>query len=66
MLPGDFEIPWYPDKSGSFTEKTKAHWCWIGGDWGTASPACIVLISQLHEDMIVARRHLPQASCVCG
>ena len=65
MLPGDFEIPWHPNKSGGFTEKTKAHWCWIGGDWGTASPACVVLMCQIQEPMMIGERHIARGSWVC-
>ena len=65
MLPPDFQILWCTDKSGSFTEKTNAHWCWIGGDWGTASPACVVLMCQIQESMMVGERHIARGSWVC-
>ena len=65
MLPPDFQILWCTDKSGSFTEKTKAHWCWIGGDWGTASPACVVLMCQIQESMMVGERHIARGSWIC-
>ena len=65
MLTADFQIPWYPHKSGSFTEKTKAHWCWVGGDWVKASPVCVVMMCQIQESMMVGDRHIARGSWVC-
>ena len=65
MLPRDFQIPWMPDGDGVFRESSKAKWCWIGGDWGTASPACVVLMCQIQEAMSIGERHIPRGSWVC-
>ena len=65
MLPRDFQIPWFPDNTGGLTEKSKAKWCWVGGDWGTASPACVVLMCQIQEPVMIGDRHLPRGSWVC-
>ena len=65
MLPGDFQIPWMPDGDGVFRESSKATWCWIGGDWGTASPECVVLMCQIQEAMSIGERHIPRGSWVC-
>ena len=65
MLPGDFEVPWLADSDGVMRWETKAKHCWIGGDWGTASPACVVLMCQIQEPMTIAGKHLPRGSWVC-
>ena len=65
MLPCYFEVPWLADSDGAMRWETKAKHCWIGGDWGTASPACVVLMCQIQEPMTIAGKHLPRGSWVC-
>lgn len=65
MLPCDFTVPWLPDATGCFTEASKAKHCWIGGDWGTASPACVVLMAQVQERMTVGKLFIPRGNWVC-
>ena len=66
MLPSDFQVPWLADSDGAFRPESKAKHCWIGGVWGTESPACVVLMSQLQESMTIGGKHLPRGSWVCG
>ena len=65
MLPGDFQVPWQADSDGVFRRESRGKYCWMGGDWGTASPACLVLMCQLQESMTIAGKHLPRGSWVC-
>ena len=48
MIPGDFEIPWTFDEQG---QGSRSRHIWLGGDWGTASPGCILMAVQLQEPM---------------
>ena len=49
MLKGDFEIPQLQDARGVFSLESRARHVWIGADWGTASPACAILLYQVQE-----------------
>ena len=33
---------WRLDGDGVLREESRRRYCWVGGDWGTASQACAV------------------------
>ena len=51
MISGNFVIPQLQDSDRVFREESRARYCWVGGDWGTASPACAILMYEVQEDM---------------
>ena len=65
MLKGNFKIPLLQDADGVFREESRARNVWIGADWGTASPACAVLMHQVQEPMEVDGKYLARGSWVC-
>ena len=65
MLPRDTKVPWTLDGDGVLRDESKGRYCWIGGDWGTASPACAVLMHEVQESMEIAGRHIPRGSWIC-
>lgn len=64
MLPGDFKIPLARGADGVHREDTRGRYCWVGADWGTASPACGILMWEVPEDLDVAGKHIPRGSWV--
>ncbi|QNJ03724.1 hypothetical protein SynPROSU1_02128 [Synechococcus sp. PROS-U-1] len=65
LISGDFVIPQLKDVDGVFREESRGRHCWIGGDWGTASPACAVLMYQVQEPMEFDGKYLARGSWVC-
>ena len=65
MLPGDVKIPWRLDGDGVLRSEARGRYCWVGGDWGTASPACAVLMCEVQEGMWIGERHMPRGSWIC-
>lgn len=64
MLPGDFKIPMISNGRGEYTDESRGLHSWIGGDWGTASPACGVLMYEVPEDMECSGKWIPRGSWV--
>jgi len=64
MLSGDFVIPAVADARGVFTEESRGNYAWVGADWGTASPACGVLLWEVPEAMEFKGKYLPRGSWV--
>ena len=64
MLPGDFKAPWTFDSDGVLRESSKGKFCWIGADWGTASPACALLMCEIQEGIEYGGKYLPRGSWV--
>ena len=71
MLPGGLTIPYQgltPDRSGAtvYSAANQYRWCWLGCDWGTASPACAVLMVEVVDDWIeLGGKTIPRGSWVC-
>ncbi len=65
MLPGDTRIPWTLDDDGVLRAESKGKYCWIGGDWGTASPACAVLMYEVQDSMEIAGKYVALGSWIC-
>lgn len=64
MLDGDFSIPMTPDARGVSTEDSRRRYAWIGADWGTASPACGVLLWEVPDGMEYRGKWIPRGSWV--
>ena len=62
MLRGDFEIPQLQDARGVFSLESRARHVWIGADWGTASPACAILLYQVQEPVEFEGKYLARGS----
>ena len=65
MVQADFEVPWLMDEDRVLRRGSRGRYCWIGGDWGTASPACAVLMCEIQEDVVHAGKWIPRGSWVC-
>ena len=64
MVNGDFKVPWLMDTDGVMRPTSRARNCWIGADWGTASPACGVLLCEIEESMEYQGKFIPRGSWV--
>ena len=65
MVSGGFKVPWLMDADGVLRQESKGRYAWIGADWGTASPACAVLMAEIVEAMEFEGKWIPRGSWVC-
>jgi hypothetical protein len=66
MLPGGLTLPYQGLESNVMGLSDQAKWCWIGADWGTASPACAVLMLEVVDDWVkLGNKTIPRGSWVC-
>ena len=64
MLPGDVGIPMHArEEYNRYDQKTR--FTWLGGDWGTASPACMILMMQMQSDEEIAGKYIRRGSWIC-
>ena len=57
MLPGGLQLPYQgvpygPGGGKSYGPQHQHKWCWLGGDWGTASPASLILAVEVVDDYV--------------
>ncbi len=66
MLPGDLVLPYQGVDGPLVTREHQLKWCWLGCDWGTASPAAAVLMVQVVDDFIeLGGKHIVRGSWIC-
>jgi hypothetical protein len=65
MLPGGLKLPYQGVSGGAMGLYDQARWCWIGADWGTASPACAVLAVEIVDDSVkIGSKTIPRGSWI--
>jgi hypothetical protein len=66
MLPGGLTLPYQGLESNEYRRFDQRRWCWLGCDWGTASPACAVLMLEVVDDEVeLGGKVIPRGSWVC-
>ena len=65
MVSRDFVAPWLMDSDGVMRETSRAKNIWVGGDWGTASPAVALMMCKLEEDYEWDGKLMRRGSWVC-
>jgi hypothetical protein len=64
MVSSNFGVPWLMDSDGVKRRESRGRNAWIGADWGTASPACAVLLAEIVESMEFEGKWIPRGSWV--
>ena len=62
MLPGDTRIPLQGQIGRAMTLADRNEHLWLGCDWGTASPACAILMCQIVDGCEVGGKWMPRGS----
>ena len=66
MLPGGLTLPYQGVDGPVIRREHQSRWCWLGCDWGTASPACAVLMVEVVDDWIeLGGKVIPRGSWIC-
>jgi hypothetical protein len=66
MLPGGLSVPHQGVTDGVFRDVDRSRWMWLGCDWGTASPACAVLMMEVTDDWVeIGGKVISRGSWVC-
>ena len=66
MLPADLVLPMQGVSNGVYGPENQRKWVWLGGDWGTASPAAnILMVEVVDDDVEMGGKHVPRGSWVC-
>ena len=66
MLPADLVLPMQGVVNGVYGPINQRKWVWLGGDWGTASPAANVAMVEIVDDGVeMGGKHIPRGSWVC-